>query len=224
MTTDTKPLAPTDAEIATLIDKEMREYSIGAYADHGSARNQLEHFAREVLAKRGAQPVPAWYALVPVEPSAEMVDAAQEAYMPFGDMQLAIQLAIAAAPQPVAREPLTLDEFSKAFPEYTGCIVGTNQGLLMAAKSATERAHGSRKEANMALTPEKIDEIAGPADYFDRRVFARAIESEVRARDEALIRQLVDALCMPCDRWNGTQSRIVREAIDAANAWLEAKK
>lgn len=27
--------------------------------------------------------------------------------MPFGDMQLAIQLAIAAAPQPVAREPLT---------------------------------------------------------------------------------------------------------------------
>jgi hypothetical protein len=101
MTTDTKPRAPTDAELAALIDKEMREYSIGAYADHGSARNQLEHFARAVLAKLGAQPVPAWYALVPVEPSAEMVDAAQEAYMPFGDMQLAIQLAIAAAPQPV---------------------------------------------------------------------------------------------------------------------------
>lgn len=88
---------------------------------------------------------PAGYALVPVEPSAEMVDAAQEAYMPFGDMQLAIQLAIAAAPQPVAREPLTLDEFRKAFHEYTGCIVGTNQGLLMAAKSATERAHGITK-------------------------------------------------------------------------------
>lgn len=55
MTTDTQPLAPTDAEIATLIDKEMREYSIGAYADHGSAKNQLEHFARAVLAKWGAQ-------------------------------------------------------------------------------------------------------------------------------------------------------------------------
>ena len=27
--------------------------------------------------------------------------------MPFGDMQLAIQLAIAAAPQPVARDPLS---------------------------------------------------------------------------------------------------------------------
>lgn len=108
MTTDTQPRAPTDAELAALIDKEMREYSVGAYADHGSARNQLEHFARAVLAKWG-QPVPAWYALVPVEPSAEMVDAAQEAYMPFGDMQLAIQLAIAAAPQPVVREPLIME-------------------------------------------------------------------------------------------------------------------
>lgn len=47
----------------------------------------------------------------------------------------------------------------------------------------------------MALTPEKIDEIAGPADYFDRRVFARAIESEVRKQDTELIRQLVEALC-----------------------------
>jgi len=54
--------------------------------------------------------VPAGYSLVPVEPSAEMVDAAQEAYMPFGDMQLAIQLAIAAAPQPVAREPLSEEQ------------------------------------------------------------------------------------------------------------------
>lgn len=57
MTTDTQPLAPTDAELAALIDKEMREYSIGAYADHGSAKNQLEYFARVVLAKCGAQPV-----------------------------------------------------------------------------------------------------------------------------------------------------------------------
>jgi len=75
----------------------------------------------------------------------------------------------------------------------------------------------------MALTPEKIDEIAGPADYFDRRVFARAIESEVRKQDTELIRQLVEALSLPCDRWNGTQSRIVREAISAGRARLEGK-
>lgn len=73
----------------------------------------------------------------------------------------------------------------------------------------------------MALTPEKIDEIAGPADYFDRRVFARAIESEVRKQDTELIRQLVDALSLPCDRWNGTQSRIVNAAIAAARARLD---
>ena len=89
MTTDTK-LAPTDAELMDL----GHECELDAIA-----------FGRAVFAKWGAQPVPAGYALVPVEPSAEMVDAAQEAYMPFGDMQLAIQLAIAAAPQPVAREP-----------------------------------------------------------------------------------------------------------------------
>ena len=46
----------------------------------------------------------------------------------------------------------------------------------------------------MALSDEQIDEIAGPADYFDRRVFAREIESEVRMQDDALILQLVEAL------------------------------
>lgn len=81
MTTDTQS-APTDAELMDL----GHECELDAVA-----------FGRAVLAKWGAQHVPAGYALVPVEPSAEMVDAAQEAYMPFGDMQLAIQLAIAAA-------------------------------------------------------------------------------------------------------------------------------
>ena len=90
MTTDTQPWAPTDAELMDL----GHECELDAIA-----------FGRAVLAKWGAQPVPAWYALVPVEPSAEMVDAAQEAYMPFGDMQLAIQLAIAAAPQPPRQAP-----------------------------------------------------------------------------------------------------------------------
>lgn len=38
---------------------------------------------------------------------------------------------------------------------------------------------------------------------------------------EPLIRQMRNALSLPCDRWNATQSRIVREAIAAADAWLE---
>lgn len=44
------------------------------------------------------------------------------------------------------------------------------------------------------LTPERIDCIAGPADYFDRRVFARAIEAEVRKDYDALIRQMLEAM------------------------------
>tara|TARA_Y100000401_G_scaffold47244_1_gene36366 strand:- start:57 stop:320 length:264 start_codon:yes stop_codon:yes gene_type:complete len=35
---------------------------------------------------------------VPVEPTAEMVDAASEMYMPFGDMGAAVQAAIVYAP------------------------------------------------------------------------------------------------------------------------------
>lgn len=82
----------------------------------------------------------------------------------------------------------------------------------------------------MALTPEQIEEIFldhgwhwnGKADAYIPA--ARAIEAEVRKDDEALIRQLVAALSLPCDRWNGTQSRIVREAISAGRARLEGNK
>ena len=41
------------------------------------------------------------FVLVPVDPTPEMVKAAEEAYMPFGDMELAIQMAIAATPREV---------------------------------------------------------------------------------------------------------------------------
>ena len=47
------------------------------------------------------------YKIVPVEPTPEMVEAAEDAYMPFGDMELAIQMALLAAPavqgEPVGR-------------------------------------------------------------------------------------------------------------------------
>ena len=43
---------------------------------------------------------PEGWQCVPVEPTNEMVGAASEAYMPFGDMALAIQSAIVHAPKP----------------------------------------------------------------------------------------------------------------------------
>lgn len=42
---------------------------------------------------------------VPVEPTAEMVEAAEDAYMPFGDMDLAIRMALLTAPD-VHGEPV----------------------------------------------------------------------------------------------------------------------
>jgi surface antigen len=41
--------------------------------------------------------IPEGYALVPVEPTRQMISAAEDAYMPFGDMALALQVAIAEA-------------------------------------------------------------------------------------------------------------------------------
>ena len=94
---------PTDKEL-----DELRQANGGKL--NFVTLSEFRTIARAALAKWGAQPVvPAGYALVPAEPTPEMVDAAQEAYMPFGDMALAIQLAIAAAPQPVVREPLTCE-------------------------------------------------------------------------------------------------------------------
>ena len=41
---------------------------------------------------------PGGWKLVPVEPTPEMVSAAEEAHMPFGDMDIALRMAILSAP------------------------------------------------------------------------------------------------------------------------------
>ena len=43
--------------------------------------------------------VPPGYALVPVEPTKAMIEAAEEAYMPFGAMELAYAAMLSAAPK-----------------------------------------------------------------------------------------------------------------------------
>lgn len=50
------------------------------------------------MVESGAVAVPEGYALVPVEPTPEMVSAAEEAHMPFGDMDIALRMAILSAP------------------------------------------------------------------------------------------------------------------------------
>ena len=45
------------------------------------------------------------YKLVPIGPTPEMVEAAEDAYMPFGDMEMALRMAVLAAPS-VQGEPV----------------------------------------------------------------------------------------------------------------------
>ena len=81
------------------------------------------------------------------------------------------------------------------------------------------------------LTPEQIDlaiqqHVDPVATYGRLHNFARAIEAEVRKQDEALIRQMLEAL----EQSNATlweedddPSRPAHQAITAARARLEGK-
>jgi len=71
-----------------------------------SRGNQMQMIEGEYVCPITSDQWEAWQArcpegwqVVPVEPTDEMVDAASEAYMPFGDMVLAIQAAIVYAPE-----------------------------------------------------------------------------------------------------------------------------
>lgn len=65
------------------------------------AEEERDH-KEQIMALAAPQPqpavVPEGYALVPVEPTPEMVSAAEEAHMPFGDMDIALRMAILSAP------------------------------------------------------------------------------------------------------------------------------
>ena len=86
----------------------------------------------------------------------------------------------------------------------------------------------------MALTPEQIDlaiqqHVDPVATYGRLHNFARAIEAEVRKQDEALIRQMLEAL-NTCDEscgYNGLcqffDEESVESAITAARARLGEK-
>lgn len=90
----------------TDLDKMAREL-MDSMPDspHGRAADFPEHSfvvleSEAFYAVRAALlTMPPGYALVPVAPTDEMVDAASDAHMPFGDMRFAITSAILAAPE-----------------------------------------------------------------------------------------------------------------------------
>ena len=80
----------------------------------------------------------------------------------------------------------------------------------------------------MALSDERIDDLAQNygLDWVDYEPFARAIETEVREQDEALIRQLVGALEDFDDAGpigEGWKSASLLSLLASARAWLEGK-
>lgn len=146
---DTQPLAPTDAEIHAL----WRECDQPT-DQNGHITGPLP-FARATIAKWGAQPVvPAGYALVPVEPTPEMLAEVDEEVgghcysctrwkASYDDCQRIWAAMLAAAPQPVAREPLTDEQIRELW--------STRSLHALEFARAIESAHGittnGRKDA-----------------------------------------------------------------------------
>lgn len=161
---DTTPLAPTDAELLGLnVGEVYFSESPSKYPEvhgtqyHAGAPGVLA-FAREALAKWGAQPVvPAGYALVPVEASEDMKSAAVKyangaaVYKNVRAEVLRIEEGIygevyaamlAEAPQPVARKAMTRQQLREAFHKATGCTLGGDIDLAERVCGVVERAHG----------------------------------------------------------------------------------
>jgi len=176
MTTDTQ-LAPTDAEIDAL-------WALLTSAAVASPSK----FAREVLARWGAQQMPA--------SAAEFALCALVAAGHVAQERVDQALALPGAPQPMAI-PQDMRYVHGGVSERGNEIKRAvdvvseleRRGMLEARPSAPT---ASRKEASMALTPEQIDKLA--EHVRTNAEFARAIEAEVRKDDEALIWQMLKAI------------------------------
>ena len=105
-------IAQLEAELITQTNRAASaEQQVTALNRRLDDANAMGNEARHKLAQLSqAQAVPDGWKLVPAEPTEEMVAAAEEAHMPFGDMQIAILLALSAAPPPPEREPLNADD------------------------------------------------------------------------------------------------------------------
>lgn len=82
-----------------LLAAELRRRGLGAVARavvNGSYDDEPEHSA----IRAALLTAPPGWKLVPIPPTDDMIEAAQEAHMPFGDMHFAITSAILAAPEP----------------------------------------------------------------------------------------------------------------------------
>lgn len=139
------------------------------------------------------------YKLVPIPPTPEMVEAAEEAYMPFGDMDLAIRMAILAAPD-VQGEPVAV--------------------LLINEPERTERGLelGDWDIAPDATAIEAFARLAGPGAY--QLYLATQPAEQKPATDVAglveALEQVVKAAPSGGPLWHGSEQIVEARAALAA--------
>ena len=81
--------------------REMLPVDICLYGYEVDEMATVVSFSTAIDAIRAALlTAPPGWKLVPVQPTDEMIDSAEDAHMPFGDMHFAITSAILAAPEP----------------------------------------------------------------------------------------------------------------------------
>ena len=131
---------PTDAEL-----DELRQANGGKL--NFVTFSEFRTIARAALAKWGSQPVvPAGYALVPVEPTPEMLS---EIWVhKNGSLSEAYRAMLAAAPQPVVREPLTdgqIEKLREATFSTSNPFCPCDSKTMRKAVRAAEAAHGIKQ-------------------------------------------------------------------------------
>ena len=145
--TDTNSPAPTDAEILDAAEDFCSQYTHG-----GTTFDEFDEigFARAVLAKWG-QPAQAVVGGKPVYQASYKggfwQDSSRERHeylkTPEGSWATDWELRVLyAAPQPVAREPLTRQQLREAFYSETACTLGGDADFAEKVCRVVEKAHG----------------------------------------------------------------------------------
>lgn len=118
------------------------------------------------------------YKLVPFEPTPEMVSAAEDAYMPFGDMDLALRMAILAAPD-MQGEPVAWSGWGCQYP------------------SKMPRLYGERRIAELNCDLENGDQLL----YFTTD------PQPAEQQPSPDVAELVEALDLALEYWRDRQQR-----------------
>ena len=137
-------IAELQAELAKLrAGQEPVAYITGQFA----GRCVIEAINRAAVLPTGmalySAPQPsavlAGFVLVPVEPTPEMVSAAEEAHMPFGDMDIALRMAILSAPSAQATVQGVNTQLLEALEELMYAHTDKAEALATAAIAAARQ-------------------------------------------------------------------------------------